>query len=157
MYKMFSCVLRAGRVGFRVITGLSVLAVMAPASYAIGPKGPLGPSGPIGVDGGVQPSVDATSKTAPELPAAQKAPGAPGTGNRIEVTGNTASNVRCADGASVAVNSVDVEGGKLDGRTVIVQGRNVQDVDCPPAKDGGANAAGVRAQPPSQVNSIKIR
>lgn len=80
----------------------------------------------------------------------------PGT-NRIEVTGNSASNVqvRCADGtattAGANINSVDVDSRALQGRTVVVTGRNTRDVkagvDCAP---GGAGAA-------ANVNSVNIR
>ncbi|SIQ71725.1 hypothetical protein [Pseudacidovorax sp. RU35E] len=80
----------------------------------------------------------------------------PGT-NRIEVTGNSASNVqvRCADGtaatAGANINSVDIDSRALQGRTVVVTGRNTRDVkagvDCAP---GGAGAA-------ANVNSVNIR
>lgn len=159
MFKMFSCALRTITGGLRVITGLGVLAALAPVAYAIGPSGTIGPTGQIGPSGADQRAGAAASSTPVPAAAPSAAPQAAGTqggGNRIEVTGNTASNVRCADGGSAAVNSVDVQGAKLNGRTVIVQDRNVQNVDCPPAKEGGANAGG-KAPPPSQVNSIKIR
>lgn len=160
MFKMFSCALHAATGGLRVITGLGVLAALAPLAYAIGPTGTIGPTGQTGPTGsGQRTGAAASSAPAPQAAAPSAAPQAAGTqggGNRIVVTGNTASNVRCADGGSASVNSVDVEGAKLDGRTVIVQDRNVQNVDCPPAKDGGASAGG-KAQPPSQINSIKIR
>lgn len=82
----------------------------------------------------------------------------PGTGtNRIEITGNSASNVRvrCADGtattAGANVNSVDIDSRALQGRTVVVTGRNTRDVKagvaCAP---GGAGAA-------ANVNSVNIR
>lgn len=82
----------------------------------------------------------------------------PGTGtNRVEVTGNSASNVqvRCADGtastAGANVNSVDIDSRALQGRTVIITGRNARDlkagVDC---AQGGAGAA-------ANVNSVNIR
>lgn len=82
----------------------------------------------------------------------------PGTGtNRIEVTGNSASNVqvRCADGtattAGANVNSVAIDSRALQGRTVVVTGRNTRDVkasvDC---AQGGAGAA-------ANVNSVNIR
>lgn len=89
----------------------------------------------------------------------------PGGGtNRIEVTGNTARNitVQCGDGAQAApgraranagdstINSVDIDRRALQGRTVIVTGRNVEGtdlrVDC---ADGAAPAA--------NVNSVNIR
>lgn len=83
----------------------------------------------------------------------------PGRGtNRIEITGNTATNVqvRCGDGHGAAttqganVNSVNVDRRALEGRTVIVTGRNTRDVraeaDCAHGQPGAAN-----------VNSINIR
>ena len=78
-------------------------------------------------------------------------------GNRIEVTGNTARNVevRCGpDGTrpTVNVNSVNVEAGALRGKTVIVTGRNTQDVrvqDCPKAPPGQLDGV--------NVNSVNIR
>ena len=80
------------------------------------------------------------------------------TGNRIKVTGNTARqvDVRCRpDGTalSVNVNSVNVDSAALRGKTVIVTGRNAQDVrvqDCPPTPAG---------RPPDGVNvdSVNIR
>ena len=78
-------------------------------------------------------------------------------GNRIEVTGNTARNVevRCGpDGTrpTVNVNSVNVEAGALRGKTVIVTGRNTQDVrvqHCPKAPPGQLDGV--------NVNSVNIR
>ena len=85
----------------------------------------------------------------------------PGSGtNRIEVTGNTAQNisVQCAQGQGkdarrrdgVNVNSVNVDGRALQGKTVIVTGRNSRDVnvdaDCSSGQRGAAN-----------VNSVNIR
>ena len=75
-------------------------------------------------------------------------------GNRIEVTSNSVSNVRCANGGSVSVNSVNVNGASLQGRTVIVQGHNTggegQQIDCTQQGDAKNPA-------PSQINSITIR
>lgn len=85
----------------------------------------------------------------------------PGSGtNRIEVTGNSAQNVqaKCAPGRgkvttttpAANVNSVNVDGQSLQGKTVIVTGRNSHDVrvdaDC---------QNGVR--PNANVNSVNIR
>ena len=81
----------------------------------------------------------------------------PGSGtNRIEVTGNRATNVQayCADGRTALapgtnVNSVNIDGKALQGKTVIVTGRNSQDVrtgtrDCDtPAVRGAGNVNGV--------------
>ena len=75
-------------------------------------------------------------------------------GNRIEVSNNTVSGVRCANGGSVSVNSVDVNAASLKGRTVIVQGHNtgdVKEVDCP--EDDGSG----KKSKPAQINSITIR
>lgn len=75
------------------------------------------------------------------------------TGNRIEITGNTVSGVRCANGGAASVNSVNVNGASLKGRTVIIQGQNtdsVKEVDCAD-QPGGAKKA------PAQINSITIR
>ncbi len=93
----------------------------------------------------------------------------PGNGEtRIEVTGNTAANVRtrCRTGATqsgaaqsgaaqsgVNVNSVNVEGRALRGKTVIVTGRNSRDVDVDVDCDRGAGGAGSSAN----VNSVNIR
>ena len=79
------------------------------------------------------------------------------TGNRIEVTGNSARDieVRCQPGAArpaVNVNSVNVASGALHGKTVIVTGRNTQDVrvrDCPPPAAGQADGV--------NINSVNIR
>lgn len=78
-------------------------------------------------------------------------------GNRIEVTGNRAENVRihCKSGNSASINSVNVNGKALKGETIIITGRNVQDVhvegDCEEAPDSqrGGNSP--------QINSITIR
>jgi len=64
----------------------------------------------------------------------------PGSGtNRIEITGNSVHNttVDCGQGAT-NINSVNVEGQSLKGKTIIVQGRNVRDAHagqpCPDSK-----------------------
>ncbi|VWX61728.1 conserved exported hypothetical protein [Burkholderiales bacterium 8X] len=83
----------------------------------------------------------------------------PGTGtNRIEVTGNRAENVQapCADGSTRAnaqganVNSVNVDRRALQGKTVIVTGRNSRDVHADVNCERGARPAG-------NVNSVNIR
>lgn len=74
-------------------------------------------------------------------------------GNRIEITGNTVSGVRCANGGAASINSVNVSGASLKGRTVIIQGQNtdsVKDIDC-------ADQPGGAKQVPAQINSITIR
>ncbi|WP_028603975.1 hypothetical protein [Ottowia thiooxydans] len=74
-------------------------------------------------------------------------------GNRIEITGNSVSGVRCAGGGSGSVNSVNIDGASLKGRTVIIQDGNVvspKDIDCP-VPHGGSRQA------PVQINSITIR
>ncbi|RYF32895.1 MAG: hypothetical protein EOO26_09980 [Comamonadaceae bacterium] len=85
----------------------------------------------------------------------------PGGGtNRIEVTGNSAQNVqaKCAPANGRAttnappanVNSVNVDGQSLQGKTVIVTGRNSRDV-----RVEGDCQNGVR--PNANVNSVNIR
>jgi hypothetical protein len=84
----------------------------------------------------------------------------PGSGtNRIEVTGNSASNVQvqCADGSrrttappAGSVNSVDGAARALQGKTVIVTGRNSHDVRVDADCKGGAT-------PSANVNSVNIR
>ena len=84
----------------------------------------------------------------------------PGSGtNRIEVTGNKAQNVQvqCADGPRATanaqggnVNSVNIDKRALEGKTVIVTGRNSRDVR--------ADADCQRGQAPNaNVNSVNIR
>ena len=75
------------------------------------------------------------------------------TGNRIEITGNTVSGVHCANGGAASVNSVNVNGASLKGRTVIIQGQNtdsVKEADC-------ADQPGGTSKAPAQINSITIR
>lgn len=142
---------RAGATGWwlRVITSAGALLALAPVAHAIGPTGPIGPQGPIGAPGG-----KGTPSSEPVRAAAQRTPpGTTGQGNRIEVTGNTASSVRCPEGSSASVNSVHVNGENLKGRTVIVQGRNAQDVHVDCAQDGAAP----NGKPSSSVNSVNIR
>lgn len=87
----------------------------------------------------------------------------PGSGtNRIEVTGNQASGVavRCADGRVAAtppanVNSVNIDGQALRGKTVVVTGRNSQDVRVAGSGCDGTPAGAV--PPPANVNSVNIR
>ncbi|PAT37042.1 hypothetical protein [Vandammella animalimorsus] len=80
-------------------------------------------------------------------------------GNRIEVTGNRAERIQvhCDANAAVNVNSVNIQGRALRGETVVVTGRNTQDVrivgDCAEAQDG---ATGQRTGP-VQINSVTIR
>lgn len=85
----------------------------------------------------------------------------PGSGtNRIEVTGNKAQNVQvnCAEGvagkntnAPGNVNSVNIDGRALQGKTVIVTGRNSRDVRA------DADCQRGRAAPNANVNSVNIR
>ncbi|WP_343292891.1 hypothetical protein AAHN93_13990 [Vandammella animalimorsus] len=83
----------------------------------------------------------------------------PQRGNRIEVTGNRAERIQvhCDANTAVNVNSVNIQGRALRGETVVVTGRNTQDVrivgDCAEAQDG---ATGQR-NGPVQVNSVTIR
>ncbi|MCS4509695.1 hypothetical protein [Xylophilus ampelinus] len=86
----------------------------------------------------------------------------PGSGtNRIEVTGNRATNVQvhCADGRIAAaptanVNSVDIDGKALEGRTIVVTGRNSQDVRLSPQD---CNVPAVRGSGDVNVNGVTIR
>ena len=114
----------------------------------------IGPSGPIGPDlpGGSRPQArqPSPSVTPPAGPAVPER-----TGNRVEVTGNTATRVDCARGGSASVNSVNIDRKRMEGETVIVQGRNSSDVrsqDCAAAADAqGQRPAG------AQVNSVRVR
>ncbi len=86
-------------------------------------------------------------------PGAGRQPRQEQAGNRIEVSGNKVSGVRCANGGSASVNSVNVNGASLTGRTVISPGLNddtVKEVDCADQPDGVRKA-------PAQINSITIR
>ena len=151
------------------LLGLACLAIgAAHAAEPVGPTGPIGPTGAIGPIGASraapaapvraepQPTPRANATPRPVAPTPPRAGDAPA-GNRIEVTGNTASGVRCSGDGAASVNSVDVSGARLEGRTVIVQGRNANDVhstrDCP--QRTGPPAQGSVA--PGQTNSIRIR
>ncbi len=130
-----------------VLCAVLAAGTVARAAGPVGPVGPIGPTGPVGASG-------AESASPPPAPRASPAPRP--AGNRIEVSGNTATGTRCAQDGTASVNSVDVSGARLEGRTVIVQGRNANDVrtqDCsrhpkPPAQGQGATG---------QTNSIRIR
>lgn len=112
------------------------------AASAGGPVGPVGPVGPIGAEGG---RAGAVPRPARPAASAERA------GNRIEVTGNTASGTACGpEGASV--NHVDVRRAQLEGHTVIVQGRNVNGID---TRDCAGTGNGAKGR--SEVNSIRIR
>lgn len=90
----------------------------------------------------------------------------PGSGtNRIEVSGNKAQNVQvqCADGRNGAAatsganvnstnstNSVNIDGRALQGKTVVVTGRNSRDVRADADCKGGT-------APNANVNSVNIR
>jgi hypothetical protein len=155
----------ARRAGAALLAGL----LATSAAQAAGPVGPVGPVGPIGPLGpppaGVEPDVPRPGRPLPvPRPAAPPKPKAGGAdeGNRIEVTGNAASGTRCAGDGTASVNSVDASGARLEGRTVIVQGRNANNVrttDCPqpagqPPQDQGT--AG-RAPGNTNTNSVRIR
>ena len=145
---------------------LALCLAPALALAQVGPVGPIGPVGPTGT-GAQGAGTGRTSPSAGAAPAASAKPVAPSTttathteGNRLEVTGNTATRTGCGpDGAPVAsVNSIQVDRESLQGRTVIVQGRNSSDVDvrpCPQAGPGGESAPAVA--PGTQVNSIRVR
>ena len=145
----------------------ALLVLVCATARASGPVGPVGPVGPIGPVGPVR-SGPTVPPQAPALPGRVRQPAASApepaqrpsaeAGNHIEVTGNTASVNRCAGDATTSVNSVDVAGAKLEGRTVIVQGRNARDVrtqDCTDRTHPSNSASHPNA--PSQTNSIRIR
>lgn len=152
--------------GVFLLAGTGVFA-MGPTG-TVGPIGPAGPTGPSGLTrhvdphgpdqargsgAHVSPPPNAAASAAPRLHDAGRAAAE---GNRIEVTGNTASGTRCGPDGTASVNSVDVSGAKLQGRTVIVQGHNTVNTvarDCPKSKD----TSGRGTHGPSQVNSIRIR
>ncbi|MDA7419092.1 hypothetical protein PGB34_22195 [Xenophilus arseniciresistens] len=135
---------------FLKIPGLALgsLCALVGGAQAVGPTGPVGP---VGAAGGTS----TTTTTVIDNPGS-------GT-NRIEVTGNTARNivVQCAHNgqapaqAAPNVNSVNVDGRALQGRTVIITGRNTQDIDArvdcnnSNSTDGRTGAA--------NVNSVNIR
>lgn len=141
---------------------LFALLLATAAAQAAGPIGPVGPVGPTGAIGPVGPAEGAAADTPrhsrpnvqpPRAVPAQPPASAAGAGNRIEVSGNTASGTGCAADGGASVNSVDISGARLEGRTVIVQGRNANDVrtrDCSPDGPPGHGAAG-------QTNSVRIR
>lgn len=164
--------LRGTVAALRVATA-SALLLAGAGAFAAGPVGPVGPVGTLGPSRPTAPveSPGAVAKRTPGKPtgvagamppvARRDGVGAgigdpPRTGNHIEVTGNTAAGAPCAQNGAVSVNSIDVSQARLDGKTVIVQGRNAQGVDardCTPHTDGAA----ARPKPPGQVNSIRIR
>ena len=122
---------------------------------AVGPVGTVGPSGPLGpVRADLADSSPRKDRANPAPRPAASAPPAANTasaGNRIEVSGNTASGTRCAADGTASVNSVDVSGARLEGRTVIVHGHNVNSArDCLAQPPQGGGSAG-------QTNSIHIR
>lgn len=131
------------------------LPVLSWAGDPLGPRGSLGPRGDIGPSrpqDGSAGQVGAVRRPAPVEP--RNAPKREGMGNRVEATGNSAAATICG-ATDTSVNSVDVRGARLEGRTVIVQGRNSRHVDtrdCPPTA-----APGEALGAPSQVNSIRIR
>lgn len=149
-----------------------LMCVASGTAVAAGPTGPIGPTGATGPTGPVAPTraeSPATSRPQPTSPSPLPAPvatpappvqsrsGDAPAGNRIEVTGNTATGVRCSGDGAASVNSVDVSGARMDGRTVIVQGRNTSDVnstrDCPPRNSASTPTPAA----PGQTNSIRIR
>lgn len=134
----------------------------AHAAEPIGPVGPIGPTGITAAPARTEPPAAPRAGRAGPAPQRPATPAAPRTGdarvgNRIEVTGNTATGVRCSGDGAASVNSVDVSGARLEGRTVIVQGRNASDVDsardCP--QRPGPPAQSIAA--PGQTNGVRIR
>lgn len=150
----------------------SALVLGGAVAIAAGPVGPVGPVGPLGPSRSASavesPGADLHRTPRPPLGAPSAAPGAyhgapagaaTSTGNHIEVTGNTAAGTHCSQNGTASVNSIDVSRARLNGQTVIVQGRNTQSVDtrdCPPHTDGVAGGHKT-PEPPAQVNSIRIR
>ena len=142
----------------RALLGMAVLFAMLGVSAGAWAAGPTGPLGPVGPTGPTRPSGVAGAQPVPPpaLPVQPPAHGSNGNeaapaGNHIEVTGNTATATRCPGEGAASVNSVDVAGARLQGRTVIVQGRNTHDVhtgDCPAR-------TGLPTQ--GQTHSIRIR
>lgn len=125
-------------------------------SHAIGPTGPVGPVGPTGGAKNFDARAGTTTTVIDN----------PGSGtNRIEVTNNQARNitVHCGDATatgrgstvSPSVNSVNVEGQALQGRTVIITGRNAQDIDA--RVDCGSNPPVGASRGAANVNSVNIR
>lgn len=137
---------------------LAALLLASTGAGATGPEGPVGPQGPIGPAGLGRTDAprQRSQPVAPQPAASASAPSASRAsagGNRIEVSGNTASGTHCTADGSTSVNSVDVAGARLEGRTVIVQGRNTNNVrtqDCPERPPQGPGTGG-------QTNSIRIR
>lgn len=133
-------------------SGSAVALTMALASASAAAAGPIGLVGPVGPIGPTGPG-QRVAAPKPALPPVEKPtrPVVPASaGNHIEVTGNSASGAGC----NRSVNSVDVQGARLEGRTVIVQGRNTEGAragaDCPPPAPAASGVGG-------QVNSIRIR
>ena len=123
---------------FRLISGLGLLLSLSQVSVA---------------------QTSGADRAAPAPAPAKQGEGAatPRSGNVIQITGNTVSGVRCADGGTASINSVNINGASLKGRTVIIQGNNensVKDVDCEQAPADGQAAP---RWAPVQVNSINIR
>ncbi len=139
----------------------SALVLGGAVAIAAGPVGPVGPVGPLGPSRSASAveSPGADLHRTPRPPMGASAGAATSTGNHIEVTGNTAAGTHCAQNGTASVNSIDVSRARLNGQTVIVQGRNTQSVDtrdCPPHTDGVAGGHKT-PEPPAQDNSIRIR
>ena len=157
---------RAGRYAQGAIRAVAASLLCAPMAWAappIGPQGSIGPSSALSAGAAVSPAggagAGAGARAGAGAGAGAGARAGAGAGNHIEISGNSASSVGCAEGGAVSVNSVDVDSASLKGRTVIVQGRNVTDVrseDC--AKPQGSESSSQGApQAPVQINSVRIR
>lgn len=153
----------SARFSFRLSALPVAVMCLAPvlAQAQIGPVGPIGPVGATGTDapGSGRERAAPATPAAPAAASTRAAPVKPvtGQGNRIEVTGNTATHTGCGPGGA-SVNSIQVDRQSLEGQTVIVQGRNSSDVDvrpCPAAGHGSEAAPAV--SPGTQVNSIRVR
>ena len=153
----------SARFSFRLSVVPVAVMWLAPvlAQAQIGPVGPIGPVGATGTNaqGGSRERAAPATPPAAAAPSTGAAPVRPvtGQGNRIEVTGNTATHTGCGPGGA-SVNSIQVDRQSLEGQTVIVQGRNSSDVDvrpCPAAGNGSEAAPAAGAG--KQVNSIRVR
>lgn len=133
---------------------VAVCALHAGAQAQIGPSGPIGPAGSVGSS-----ATTGQGERAAGARVQAPQPARDGQGNRLEVTGNTATGAGCGQ-AGTSVNSIDVNAQRLEGRTVIVQGRNSSDVHfqpCPSTSSGTDNVNKPARPHDTQVNSIRVR
>lgn len=146
--------------GAALMTGLLASSV----AHAAVPTEVVGPVGTVGATGRTEPGAPARAhstgtaqRALAPAPASAPARGSSAAqGNRIEVSGNTASGVQCGEQGSASVNSVDVQGARLQGKTLIVQGRNARNVHGPDCA-ARADQPNRRGDAGGQTNSIRIR